>query len=438
MQASAEPDESPSFASLPPVLQHAILRRLPVDARARCACVCRGWRTPLTDVSLWTRLDLSPSSGVRVPLFAKVLRGASGLARGALTALDVSGCGDIPHSVLLDVVTANAGALTELRVCSGALRELPYNRAEALLRAVPRLRVLHADVQCDAGQEATRLLRNEPPFGPLRVRHLYALYAQLAPAEREAAMTELAAGIAVHDSLSSLWLQGAPLDALAGLDAVVDAVLLRRMHTLELIYCSLSPASAPALARLLGGSALAELRIKDGGRPLLDAPGAALLADALRANRTLTTLTLSNVGFWRDVAAATLLLGALTGHPSLRKLNVCFNGVDVDAAVAGAALSALVTANAPALRELDVADCQLGDVGLGPLVDALPVNTHLRTLKLSGNDKSEAFVRERLLPALRANSGLRKLSVGWSHDELEAHALVAARAADGADAAQQH
>jgi hypothetical protein len=334
-----------------------------------------------------------------------VLLGASGLARGALTALDVSGCG-ATYGALLAVATVNAGALIELRACSGAYGELLYDTTEALLRAAPRLRVLDADVSCTAGQESTRLLRREPPFGPLRVHRLYALCRGLAPAEHEAAMTEMAAGVAVHDTLSSLRLHGAPLHVLAGLDAVVDAVLLRRVPSLELSSSRLTTASAPALARLLGGSALTKLHIWNTAQQLLDAPAAALLADALRANSTLTTLILEGISFWHDAAAATTLLGALTGHPSLRKLEVRLDAVGARAAVAGAALGALVTANAPALHELHLRDHHLGDDGLGPLVDALPASTHLRTLDVRGNNMSEAFVHYRLLPAVRANSGL--------------------------------
>jgi hypothetical protein len=104
-----------SFESLPRALQHAILRRVPVDARARCACLNSCWRVELVDVSLWTRLDLSRSSGVRVRVTDDMLRGASGLARGGLTALDVSGCAAVmTHETLLAVVAANSGALTEL------------------------------------------------------------------------------------------------------------------------------------------------------------------------------------------------------------------------------------------------------------------------------------------------------------------------------------
>jgi hypothetical protein len=215
------------------------------------------------------------------------------------------------------------------------------------------------------------------------------------------------------------------------LDAVVDAALIRRLSAVtftNLAHCRLSPTSTPALARLLGGSALTELRIWNDGQQLLDAPAAALLADALRASSTLKTLTLGCVSLGIDAAVTTAVLGALVGHPSLRKLDIHDVTMGVHHA-AVAALGALVAANAPALHGLDVSYCLLDDAGLGPLVDALPANTHLRTLDVQLNLISEVFARERLLPAVRANSGLRTLLAGDGNAAREAEALVAARAA---------
>jgi hypothetical protein len=42
-------------------------------------------------------------------------------------------------------------------------------------------------------------------------------------------------------------------------------------------------------------------------------------------------------------------------------------------------------------------------------VDALPANTHLRVLVYGDNALSEAFTRERLLPAVRANAWLEAM-----------------------------
>jgi Leucine-rich repeat (LRR) protein len=230
-----------------------------------------------------------------------------------------------------------------------------------------------------------------------------------------------------------VWLYGAPLDAPAALDAVVDAALARRLSSVTLHRCRLSPASVPALARLLGGDTLSELHINNAFEQLLDEPAATLLANALRANTSLTALTLHTINLWHDAAAATEFMGALTGHPRLRVLDLSYNGQPrqgaLQAAQVGAKLAALLLANAPALQTLIRFDMQLFDAGMRPVVEALRHNTYLTTLNCS-NNRSEAFARNKLLPAVRANASLRKLRAG---DEgaaaavREAEALVAAR-----------
>jgi hypothetical protein len=431
---AAEQALSEALPPLPPALVLRVFALLPVDACARAACVSRTWRrAPLAAALARTRLDLSASSGVTCTIDNAALLGASGLARGGLTALLVSRCLHGTEEALLAVVQANAASLTELRACELGDVALSYDTTEALLRAAPLLRVLHADVHCNADEQALSMLRNEAPFGPLRVHELHVICPQLPPAENAAAVLALAAATAAHESLSALTLIFAVLDASAVLDAVVDAVLLRRMHSLGLYHCELTPASAPSLARLLGGSSLTKLCIWSGDQPLLDAPAAALLADAMRANSTLETLVLGAVSLWRDAAVTTALLGALVGHASLRKLYIHDEGAGAHPAVRGAALGALVAANAPALRMLDVSSCSLGEHGLRPLFDALPGNAHLHTLDVRTNGISEAFARTQLLPAVRANSSLRVLKEGHRPAAREAEALVAARAAAAAN-----
>ncbi len=146
-------------------------------------------------------------------------------------------------------------------------------------------------------------------------------------------------------------------------------------------------------------------------QPLLDVPAALLLCNALRASATLTSFHVSGSDLWHDPVAAALLLGALVAHPSLRELDVSCNSADTTAlqAIAGAVLATLVAANALALHTLDISQCSLGDAGMGLLVDMLPQNNHLRTLLCGGNDMTEGFMRNRLLPAVQANASLRKL-----------------------------
>ncbi len=251
----------------------------------------------------------------------------------------------------------------------------------------------------------------------------------------EAALLTLAADLASHAHLRRLELSCLSINTAAALDAVVDAALMRQLTHVTLQECDVSTVLAPALVRLIGSGALAELDI-NGGDTLVDVPAALAVGNALRASCTLTTLSLRFMDLWRDPAAATALLGALTGHPSLHSLDISENYVNNAAGggdQAGALIAALVAANAPALMELHVSCCRLFDAGLGSLLDALPANTHLRTLSCGDNEESEAFVRERLLPAVRANSSLRQLDAGREFAAArEAQALVQRRAANEA------
>jgi hypothetical protein len=125
---------SSALSPLPLPLVLHIFSLLPVDARACAACVCRGWCSVLLERSLWTRLNLSHSSGVRVRVTDAVLAGAAAKARGQLSALDVLGCEEITRDALLNVARANAGALRELcvGVRSGHVQTLRVRDVENL------------------------------------------------------------------------------------------------------------------------------------------------------------------------------------------------------------------------------------------------------------------------------------------------------------------
>jgi hypothetical protein len=426
-----------ALAPLPHAIVLLIFAQLPADARACCACVCLGWRAVIGERSLWTALDLSPSSGVTTAVTDALLRGAAARAGGELQALNVRSCAALSGQALLAVARANANALREVRardrVCNGVNRPvillLTLVDTEALLRAAPQLRVLEADVHCGSVADARRTLHAEGLLAPLRVRGLR-VHA-LTPAA-EADVLALATDVASHAWVQELCLVGV-MHTPAALDAVVRAASQRRLTALYFVDCRLTPACAPALARLLSGGALRELLVWERGAvAVLDAHGAALLAGALRASATLTWLHLGAVGVWRDAAVAAALLGALTAHASLRTLSLSDNSAHDDAgcAAAGALLGALLAADAPALTELDVEHCLLGDAGLRPLFEALPRNTHLRTLVCSDNGITEAFAADALLPAVRANASLRALTAGRTYaGQRSAEDAVSSRAA---------
>jgi hypothetical protein len=272
--ASDDEDAPSALALLPRAIVLLAFAPLPVDLR--CACVCRGWHAALSERSFWTRLDVSRTSGVTGAVTDAFLRGAAARAGGALQTLDVSGSNALSLEALLEVATANAATLRQLRVCHSCnMYEehfLPFRHAKELLRAAPQLRVFDVDVGCDGVAHARQTLcirRKKGLLAPLRIRGL-CFNTHRAD---EAALLALAADVASHAWLRTLCVSG-PLRTPAALDAVVDAALTRRLAAVHFVDCDLVPASAPALARLLGGSSLEELLVL-GNRyaaALLDAP----------------------------------------------------------------------------------------------------------------------------------------------------------------------
>jgi hypothetical protein len=457
------------LAKLPPALVAAIFALLPVDARARCAAVCRGWRCALDDGAAWASLDLSPlgvdAPAPRARITDALLTAACARARGALRSLDVRGCVDVSYETLLAAVAANGASLRRLVAGDGCFDDqiLEFADVTALCAAAPRLETLAAPVICDTLAEACSLASAAPPLAPVRLHELLIELATLheldddgggggdgSGAAHVAGVLALCAALRTHPSpLTRLKIfRGSLADAVA-LDAVLDAALAIDVPCVSLYDCGLSPASAPALARLLcSARALSTLDLEgeDGGARLLDAPSAALLGAALRSCASLTALSLNGVGLWDDsgaAAASATLLGALTGHPRLRTLSMLANEVGTPAALAAAAgaLGDLVAADAPALTALDVSFCELGGDGLGPLVVALRVNTHLRRLDVSHNEASAAFGAGVLLDAVRANGSLRELDAtesafaGGGGEAAMAHVRAHAAAAEAGAAA---
>jgi hypothetical protein len=418
------------FDDLPAAELRGVLAKLPARCRARASCVCRAWRKALDEASVWAHLDLSPAGGVARDLVtAELLRGAAARARGALASLDVAGCDALPQEALQAVLAANAGSLRTLRLGLTDAKALA-----ALARAAPGLTALHAGVRC-AGAEARKILRRAPPYGAVQ---LVALCAEIRPfIDPDAQHT--VADVAAHGGVASLTLAGADLRGAAACDTVADTAAAARLRELHLDECGCEGAVAvPALARLLRapGGALASLRLRLGApdapprsQPLLDAPLAALLADAIRSTECgLQRLELDGVGLWREPAVGAALLTPLAGHPRLRALLLTRNAVAAEhAAAVGATLAALLAPADGALCELDVAHCGLGDAGLRPLCAALVAGARLRALGCGGNATSDAFARDALLPAVRANTALRALRTADSVGAVAAATFVEAR-----------
>jgi hypothetical protein len=462
-----------AFAALPQALSLRIFARVPVDTRLRCIELSRGFRALLAERSLWTRLQLPASFRcARADLFwandrARAERSAAdGLLRaaarkaGGLEALDMNGCERISCAALLAVVAANGGTLRELLVdgafwsrcellpedaatheeqrrynpAAPVFRERDRLRLLTLLRLAPHLTVLGVNVGVWDVDLATavEVLTNVPPYGPVRVRSLSLLKEPADETELFPLLTHLAA----HAPLKSVdfSLNEAYVPGRAALEEMCSCAATGGWRELMFSNFLMGPAVAPALAQLLRVGALQTLIIADNiHEPLLDQPAAALLAAALRENSTLMVLELGAVDLFRDAAVATQIIGSLVGHPSLETLKLTSN--PVRSIAVGKALGELVVANAPALRHLDVRFCELGDIGLGPLVAALPANTHLRELSFADNGMSFAFALDVFTPAVCANTSLRKLDDDALINAMAPDALAHVKARAAADEA---
>ena len=170
-------------------LTRAVFHRLPLVSRLRLRVVCRATRAALSDPALWEVLDASGSHD-RYHEHSRALRAASRLAAGGVRELTVpwvlwfrSDSTQLHRCcvTLQYVVDANAKRLRVLRIVGadrpadiedGFSQATKLSSLKRLLEAATGLEELHADVACDTVEDALAALRNEPPYGPLRVRRL--------------------------------------------------------------------------------------------------------------------------------------------------------------------------------------------------------------------------------------------------------------------------
>ena len=244
--------------ALPRPLVFAIFALLPVDMRLRCSRVNRAWRALLADTSFWESLDLSVRS-FRF-LSPALLRAAVAKAGGQLRTLDLTGqlvedTNDFCR--LRTLVAANAATLTELR--TGQVWS--FENICALLKAGPALKILEGTLSMNCDQHSRAMLRNEPPFQPLRLRSLHLM----CPSDAIA----LSSDLRCHTWLEKLRLFSAALNTAAAMGAIADACIALRLRGLELVNCHVAPAGLPELARLVAAGALRELVVDNYGAEMI-------------------------------------------------------------------------------------------------------------------------------------------------------------------------
>ena len=379
------------FDAVPEEALRVIVLALPVDSRARAACVCRSWRALLSDPSLWQVLDLTTAGGVATRrVTANLVRGAVARAAGQMRTLsfdDEPRWLAIPFWVRLiqsdgaEVQVLNAKGWLDLR------QEL-----DTVLAAAPRLQVFSTQVSGECA-ELLPVLRNDPPYGPLRVSGLDVHFGDHTPGQALA----MAAAVAANEALKLLMLAGA--DSAPEVNALIVAAE-QRVSYLTLDSCVLNADSVLALTRLLHRGSLTKLEVSCRRFPQeADVPA---LCVALRACRTLTYLKLRlQPTHGASRRSVTELLDAAAALPALSVLDLGLS-VFQDINDAGRAFGALLRSNLPSLRILHVNDSRLGEEAMAALLDGLAANTHLHKLECRLNNVSEAFERDRLAPALVA------------------------------------
>ena len=386
---------------MPASLLHTVFMLLPLDSRLRAACVCFDWSVfAAAQRELWTRLSFDGCVALTNQLFLAAARRAGNAAVVLELPTGVpQHAVHISRLVLLGVMRANSASLREVRLGDKVYTDATLTE---FINTVPHARVFSANVTGGCDDRALPMLRNEPPYAALQLRNQRLCF------EYDHDVPPLMAAAAAHSSLRKLHILsdfGMPV----ALNAVVDAAVSLGLRELSIDVCSFLSAATAALPRLLQSEALTTLTIRkcDYFRPPgtshLPAGSVPPFGAALSDNSTLTALTIENVHLWEDGHDTDALFAALQSHSSLRSLSFKRNRVPAAMSVAiGSKLGALIAANASALKSLDLYDCNLGDAGMGPVVAALPRNTHLRSLELDNNNMTEPFARAHLLPALQA------------------------------------
>lgn len=301
----------------------------------------------------------------------------------------------------------NAGTLRELTLVPDADLLCPVvDTVAELLRAAPGLHLFETGVRLE-NADSLPLLRKQPPFGP-PLRLIRADISYLAAHDWQ----NVADGLPMHTTIESVVFTEWP-EVPVQSDALVAALLsLPQLRSVS-IFSAYAQGHVSVLAHLAGHPALRSLcRWGDGGQPLFDSAASAdLFCNTLRANPHIEMLTFNNIGLWYNMAAGTALMTTLQTLPSLKKLQLSYNGVQPEHAAAAGTLVGALILNAPGLKSLVISFTYVGNADLGPIYDALPHARQLETLDCLGS-VSNAFARDRILPAVRACAPLRHLSMG--------------------------
>jgi hypothetical protein len=289
------PGAPSALGCLPAELVLQVLLRLPLDARARCACVSAAWRALADSPALWREVSCRDagawSHGPCTPARA---RGAVARAGRALLRLDTGLCvlhEDEVHELLCEQRCCPAlETLTLGGTCAARDEEdaLDVVTGHAILRACPALRELHCSVESDRRLQTETRPQHDACLAELAafLSHAAVRCASLViprftlAADTPAARDALAAALAAQAGC----LQRLFVCCCADWLLELLAAALPRLTSLTALHfaCGLPTACAAALGHLtrLGRLRADVVEFEDGALPALAAflqsPGCAL------------------------------------------------------------------------------------------------------------------------------------------------------------------
>ena len=308
MDAAAADAHEPSaasrgnpFAAFPVELHPLLLSRLPPDALARAACVCRAWRAIAAQLDTREHLDFQ---GVTLRVDNATLARLCARAGAALRTLclDADACRRINGSGL--VAALRDGGCTGLRRINAPSHRTPWQHTLTfrlvgeLLAACPRLQHVACGVSCrlsEAGAVTAALL------GLLELSCVDG---------SDAGLEQLAERLRVNATLTTLTL-GCTAILAPGAKVLAESLCVNKTLTsLDLAFNRVGKEGAAQLAACLRvNTTLRSLNLHYNG---IGDAGAKRLAQCLRFNTTLTSLDLSQTpsaprarGIWRRVCVRT-------------------------------------------------------------------------------------------------------------------------------------
>ena len=337
------PSGAPRCGELPGVAVPHVLRLLPVDSRARAACVAREWRDAAKSPAVWAELDFAccePGVSVWEPTLLALCARAGAALRSlrvrytdhervlpgsVLRALRAGGCSGLQSLTLAHPACVTVAQAQELaRICP-ALRHadcpMRFRLNEAVAPfAVPLPGPLRVDLMSSRDEEAfdERTFPVAAFCEALRANTTVSNLTFFASAMSEAGARALSVALLGNTTLTELCFHSIRVDD-AGAAALIDAVCANpRIRSLNLRSTYLGSDGQSALARALRLSTTALTSLNADPSGVSENKGAVAVLDALRVNATLTDLRLGQIG---EQAVASLC-AVLRGRTALTKLRV--------------------------------------------------------------------------------------------------------------------